>query len=83
MVASQVTVEAAPMSNDPGSPMDDQVPASGTLPVENRHLRKQRPLRRDTVVEPDSLLGSLVWIAPPLVLIAMLAISAIQRSATL
>ena len=77
MVASQVTVEAAPMLNQPQLLVDQQISASGNLASENRQLPEAAESACRHVVELEPLLGSLVWIAPPLVLIAMLAISAI------
>lgn len=77
MVASQVTVEAAPMLNHPRLLVDHQVSASGDLAGENRQPSEAAETAHRQVVEPDSLFGSLVWIAPPLALIAMLAISAL------
>jgi hypothetical protein len=56
---------------------DQQVSASGDLAGENRQPSEAAETTPRQVVEPDSLFGSPVWIAPPLVLIAMLAISAL------
>lgn len=77
MVAFQVNREAAPMLNQPRLLVEQQVSASGDLAGENRQPFEAADTAHRQVVEPDSLFASLVWIAPPLVLVAMLAISAI------
>jgi hypothetical protein len=65
------------MSNHPRLLVDQQVSAYGTLAGEDRQSSESLEKVFQQVVKPVSMLGSLVWIAPPLVLIAMLAISAV------
>ena len=65
------------MLNHPRLLVDQQVSTSGNLAGENRQSSEAAEKARQQVVEADPLLGSLVWITPPLVLIAMLAISAV------
>lgn len=76
MVASHVTVEA-PMLNHPRLLVDQQASASGTLTGEDQQSSEAAEKAFQQVGEPVPMLGPLVWIAPPLVLIAMLAISAV------
>jgi hypothetical protein len=65
------------MLNDPRSLVEEQVSASGNLPGQDRRPSEAAAVAPLHAVGPDPLLGLLAWIAPPLALIAMLAISAI------